>query len=33
MRLGAKAYMVKGAIGMPELMRLVAEHATPVDAV
>jgi CheY-like chemotaxis protein len=28
-RLGAKAYMVKGAINIPEILALVAQHATP----
>ena len=31
-RLGARAYVVKGAIGVAELLALVAEHATAAPA-
>jgi CheY-like chemotaxis protein len=29
LRLGAKAYMVKGTVGISEILTLVAQHATP----
>jgi CheY-like chemotaxis protein len=32
-RLGARAYLVKGAIGVAEILELVAQHATPAVAV
>jgi CheY-like chemotaxis protein len=32
-RLGARAYLVKGAVGVAEILELVAQHATPAVAV
>ena len=32
MKLGAKAYLIKGAVGVPEILKLVAQHALPVNA-
>jgi len=29
LRLGAKAYLVKGVVGMPELLEAVCQHAQP----